>query len=116
VRQARLPRIVVRLTTALVAVLLAFAPGVASIIDARPAAVAMSETATTHAESPGSPHAIAHQDKCALCGLATHQVAEASPRAFVPDAAGATWPPRATWDARRSAADLALTRSRAPPV
>ncbi|MBK9979439.1 MAG: hypothetical protein IPP20_16245 [Gemmatimonadetes bacterium] len=69
-------RVVLRLLAALVAVVQGFAPGTASIIDARPAALALSENAVTHFEEPGSPHAIAHEEHCVLCSAATQLPAE----------------------------------------
>lgn len=110
-------RLALRLLAALVAVVQGFAPGVASIIDARPAAYAASERSTVHFEEPGSAHAIAHQEHCVLCSVATHLVADP----FVPGTplAGTgvrAWPPRAVWLARHDAALDAAIQSRAPPA
>lgn len=106
-----------RLLAALVAAVQGFAPGIASIIDARPAAYAVSERSTVHFEEPGSDHAIAHQEHCVLCVVASHLVADP----FVPevpllDAGIAAWPSRAAWLARHDAARGHETLSRAPPA
>ena len=109
-------RAALRLVAALVAVVQTFAPGAASIIDARPAAITMSERVKTHADTPGSPHAFAHDDRCALCALATHEVAPPPSRAVASDTRVAAWPPRASWLARHDGAERWLARSRAPPA
>ncbi len=109
-------RAALRLVAALVAVVQTFAPGAASIIDARSAAITMSERVKTHADTPGSPHAFAHDDRCALCAIATHEVGPPTTRAVAPDAGVAVWPPRASWLAHYDSAERWLARSRAPPA
>lgn len=110
-------RLALRLLAALVAVVQGFAPGIASIIDARPAAYAVSERATVHFEEPGSDHAIAHQEHCVLCVVASHLVADPSVRAvLLPGAGVAAWPSRAAWLARHDSARGLETLSRAPPA
>lgn len=110
-------RLVLRLLAALVAAVQSFAPAVASIIDARPAAYAVSERSTVHFEEPGSAHAIAHQEHCILCSVATHLVADPSV-ATVPlsDAGVGAWPSRASWLARHASGFGHAFRSRAPPA
>jgi len=111
-----LRQLALRLLAAVVAVVQATASGAASIIDARPAALAMSERETIHYEEPGSPHAIAHQDQCALCGLAMHQQGEPEAPVELPDGRAATWPAHATWLVRHTAGGIDNSRSRAPPA
>lgn len=110
-------RFVLRLLAAVVAVVQGFAPGAASIVDARPAAHAASERSTVHFEEPGSAHAIAHQEHCVLCSVATHLVADPS-AATVPlnDAGVGAWPSRASWLARHASEFESAVRSRAPPA
>lgn len=109
-------RVVLRLLAALVAVVQGFAPGVASIIDARPAALAVAENAVTHFEAPGSPHAIAHQEHCVLCGAATQISAEPLPAPPLGDIGVATWPSRADWIGHASFDWNGILRLRAPPA
>ncbi|MFP5355111.1 MAG: hypothetical protein ACLGIK_08150 [Gemmatimonadota bacterium] len=109
-------RLALRFLAALVAVVQGFAPGAASIVDARPAAVAMSERAFPHFEEPGSPHAIAHEEHCVLCNVASSLSAEpAAPETLGEEGRG-DWPPRATWRAIHAAHGVAARRSRAPPA
>jgi hypothetical protein len=108
-------RVALRLFAALVAVVHAFAPGTASIIDARPAAIAMIEGATAHVDAPGSPHTFAHQEQCALCGLAVHE-AEPPAASHRPAPLVAPRPPRATQLATHAVNGVGATHSRAPPV
>lgn len=109
-------RLALRLLAALVAVVQGFAPGAASIVDARPAAVAMSERATPHFEAPGSPHAIAHEEHCVLCSVASNLAAEpTSPETLGTDGTG-DWPPRSIWRAIHADNGVAARRSRAPPA
>jgi hypothetical protein len=73
-----------RLIAALLATTQALAPGVASIVDARPAAQAESIQLAAHVDVPGTKHAIAHPDRCALCGIATRTAAVAPPLPLLP--------------------------------
>ncbi|MBK6841420.1 MAG: hypothetical protein IPG88_03725 [Gemmatimonadetes bacterium] len=109
-------RVVLRLLAALVAVVQGFAPGTASIIDARPAALALSENAVTHFEEPGSPHAIAHEEHCVLCSAATQLPAEPLQPTPLGDVGVASWPSRADWFGHASADRTGHLRSRAPPA
>lgn len=113
----RFPRIALRLFAAVLAVLQVSAPGTASIIDARPAARAAIERATSHAEEPGTPHARAHQDHCVLCSAATHLSAQPVPASPpVGDAGASGWPARDAWFVRAQAALAGHVRPRAPPA
>ncbi|MBK6488314.1 MAG: hypothetical protein IPF98_15960 [Gemmatimonadetes bacterium] len=113
----RFPRFALRLFAALLAVLQAFAPGAASIVDARPAARAALERARSHVEEPGSPHALAHQDHCVLCSAATHLSAQpTAPTPPVGDAGAGVWPARAAWFAHAAYEIAGSDRSRAPPA
>ncbi len=112
----RYRRLALRLLAALVAVVQGFAPGAASIIDARPAALASSERAVTHFEEPGSPHAIAHQEHCVLCHVATQSAAVPVAALPVGDTGVGAWPARAAWFAHAAAESAGNLRSRAPPA
>jgi hypothetical protein len=73
----RLLRALVRVTVALNAAVQALAPGVASIVDARPAALATMQQMAAHIEESGASHAIrAHVDDCTLCQISTRASAE----------------------------------------
>lgn len=109
-------RAVLRLLTALVAAVYVGAPAVASLIDARPAALAMSERAVVHVEEPGVPHALGHTDECALCLLGTLLSVAPPPTPIFAEAVLAAWPPRRAWLARADAWNESALRSRAPPV
>ncbi len=112
----RLRPLVFRLLAAVLAVVHAVAPGAASIIDARPAALAVSERSTVHFEEPGSPHAIAHQEHCVLCSVATQAWAEPVPPPTLQDAGVESWPSRADWIGHAAGESTAQRRSRAPPA
>lgn len=113
----RMRRLALRLMAALVAVVQGFAPGAASIIDARPAALAVSERAVTHFEEPGSPHAIAHEENCVLCGAASQLNGEpVAPSSPIGDSGVGAWPSRAAWFARNAVESADHLRSRAPPA
>jgi hypothetical protein len=108
--------LVFRLVTALLAVVQGFAPAAASLVDARPAARAISERAITHVDAPNSPHTFAHPDHCVLCSAATHLAG--APAAAAPSVTlfAVDWPARAARFAFFDAADRAHSRSRAPPA
>lgn len=112
----RTRRVVLRLLAALIAVVQGFAPGAASIVDARPAALATSERAVTHFEEPGSQHAIAHQEHCVLCGVATQIPAEPVGATLPVDLGVATWPSRADWFGHAMTGAIGHLRTRAPPA
>lgn len=106
-----------RLAVALLALVQAVVPGVASILDARPAAVAYTTRPTPHVEEPGTEHPIPHQEQtCALCSAATHETGDAPAASFLPASAGPEWPPRESWFAHNGRTAGAATRSRAPPA
>ncbi|HEX4934418.1 MAG TPA: hypothetical protein VFV33_14615 [Gemmatimonadaceae bacterium] len=109
-------RFTFRLLAALVAVVHGFAPGAASIIDARPAAAAVSERATVHFEEPGSPHAIAHQEHCVLCAVGTHAWSEPAATPALLDGGVGSWPSRADWIGYATREHPGDRRSRAPPA
>lgn len=112
----RLRPLTLRLLAALVAVVQGFAPAAASLIDARPAAEAISERAIVHVDAPGSPHTFAHRDNCVLCSAATHLAG--APTAPPPLAAAelVDRPARAARFVMRGPGDRAQSRSRAPPA
>lgn len=112
----RTRRVVFRLLAALIAVMQGFAPGAASIIDARPAALAASERAVTHFEEPGSPHAIAHQEHCVLCSVATQMATELVQPSLPVDLGVAAWPSRSDWFGHATAGAIGHLRTRAPPA
>ena len=112
----RFRRISVRLLAAALAAVQTLAPGAASIADARPAAEAMSERTTTHADAPGTPHTLAHGAKCALCGLATCQLADPASGAIAPVVRRAVGPSRAAWLAHDDSGAISRARARAPPA
>lgn len=112
----RTRRVVLRLLAALIAVVQGFAPGAASIVDARPAALATSERAVTHFEEPGSPHAIAHQEHCVLCSVATQIAAEPVQATLPVDLGVATWPSRSDWFGHATTGAIGHLRTRAPPA
>ncbi|MEP7382467.1 MAG: hypothetical protein ABI910_12305, partial [Gemmatimonadota bacterium] len=91
----RMRPLALRLLAALVAVVQGFAPGAASLIDARPAARAVSERAIAHVDEPGSPHTFAHRDHCVLCSAATHLAAATVVAAPPVDTHAGDWPARA---------------------
>ena len=73
----RVLRILLRLTFGLNATVQALAPGLASIVDARPAALAAVQQMAPHIEESGASHAIrAHVDHCMLCQLSTRASGE----------------------------------------
>jgi hypothetical protein len=109
-------RVVLRLLAALIAVVQGFAPGAASIVDARPAALATSERAVTHFEEPGSPHAIAHQEHCVLCSVATQIPAEPVQPSLPIDLGVPAWPSRSDWFGHATAGAIGHLRTRAPPA
>ncbi len=109
-------RALFRLLAPLFAVLYVGAPAAASLLDARPAAQAMSERAVAHVEEPGVQHALGHTDECALCLLGTLlSVSPPTPPTFA-EASLAAWPPRSLWLARADAWQESALRSRAPPM
>lgn len=112
----RVRPLVLRLLTALIAVVQGFAPAAASLVDARPAALAISERAVAHVEAPDSPHAFAHRDHCVLCSTATHLDGTPTPSGAVLASHVAHRPARAAEFAFFGAADRAQSRSRAPPA
>jgi len=70
-------RPVIRFIVALLATTVAIAPGLASIIDAKPAARGVMQRFASHAEETGRQHELrAHVDDCALCQLATRSSSE----------------------------------------
>ncbi|MDP1857069.1 MAG: hypothetical protein Q8K82_00280 [Gemmatimonadaceae bacterium] len=105
-----------RVAAALFALVQAFAPGVASVADARPAATALSERAIVHFEAPGTNHDVAHPDHCALCSVATHDLATPSAPPALLAESEATWPPREKWLARYQGVTRWSGHSRAPPA
>jgi len=111
----RFLRVTLRLFAALLSVGQALAPGAATIVDARPAAAAMIEAATAHVDAPGSPHALAHQEQCALCGLAVHDAERPGP-AHLPAPRPAPRPPRSMRLATHAVNGVGATHSRAPPA
>jgi hypothetical protein len=106
----RVLRTLLRLTLALNATVQALAPGLASIVDARPAALAAVQQMAPHIEEAGASHALrAHVDTCTLCQLSTRASGERpaiagptiAPVAFAPveDVFPAPRPPEARWSA-----------------
>lgn len=112
----RVRPLVLRLVTALLAVVQGFAPAVASLVDARPAALAISERAVAHVDAPDSPHAFAHRDNCVLCSTATQLDGAPMATGAVLTSHVAHRPARAAEFAFFGAADRAHSRSRAPPA
>ncbi|MCC6929758.1 MAG: hypothetical protein IT359_12310 [Gemmatimonadaceae bacterium] len=112
----RMRPLLLRVLAAVVAVVHVVAPGAASIIDARPAAMAASERSTVHFEEPGSPHAIAHQEHCVLCSVATQAWAEPVSPPQLLDEGDENWPSRADWIGHAADESTAQRRSRAPPA
>ncbi len=105
-----------RLFTALFAVVQLVAPAAAALVDARPAALAISERPIEHAEEPGFAHPFAHQEHCVLCSAATHlDGAPTTPPHLVTQDAGHA-PAFATHFAWSGVAERLHSRSRAPPV
>jgi hypothetical protein len=73
----------IRLLVAVLATTVALGPGLASLVDAKPAARAVTQRFTSHAEETGRQHELrAHVDDCTLCQLATRGASErpATPR------------------------------------
>ncbi|MFN8665573.1 MAG: hypothetical protein U0164_00100 [Gemmatimonadaceae bacterium] len=112
----RLRPLLLRVLAAVLAVVHVVVPGAASIVDARPAAQAVSERSTVHFEEPGSPHAIAHQEHCVLCSAATQAWAEPVAPPPVVDGGVESWPSRADWIGHAADESTAQRRSRAPPA
>lgn len=105
-----------RLLTALIAVVQVVAPAAASLVDARPAALAITERPIEHAEEPGFPHTFAHQEHCVLCAAATHLDGSPAPAASFVAQDAVHAPPRAERNARNGIAERLHSRSRAPPA
>lgn len=106
-----------RLLIAMMALVQAFVPGIASITDAAPAAQGISQRFAPHVEREGASHTSrAHMDNCALCRLVLRGTAE-RPTAEQPGADRVRLP-RA--ERREIAPQLKLARwtapSRAPPL
>jgi hypothetical protein len=73
----RSPSALVRSFVTCLAIFQAFAPGIASLVDARPAAMSVVQQYAPHVEQEGAGHALrAHVDDCSLCQLATRNIAE----------------------------------------
>jgi Protein of unknown function (DUF2946) len=106
-----------RIVLAVLAMLQALAPGVASVADARPEAAALSRHIAPHVEQFGAKHPWrSHLDNCVLCQIAarhftpTHRapiIAGTSARALPPADVGASAPTAGRW---------AAPNSRAPPA
>lgn len=109
-------RFALRLLIALLGVVQGFAPGAASIVDARPAALAMSERTIVHFEEPGTEHIFAHDEECVLCQAATQLAGVPLPAPAFEGTALASWPARGAWLARNEATQVAHLRTRAPPA
>lgn len=105
-----------RLLALVIAAAQAVVPGIASLVDARPAALAQSVERVAHVDAPGNTHGIEHPDRCALCGIATRVAAPAPPPPVVPEARDATLPPRDVIVAAVEAAERSTLRARAPPT
>lgn len=105
-----------RLLTAFFAVVQLVAPAAAALVDARPAALAISERPIEHAEEPGFAHPFAHQEHCVLCSAATHlDGTPTTPAPLVTQDAGPA-PAFAAYVAQSGVAERLHSRSRAPPV
>ena len=108
--------LVLRLFAALLAATQAFAPGVVSLLDARPAAMSQWVQLAPHVDAPGTAHAVPHPDECALCGVATRMATAAPPAATVPVAERVAWPARETRVAAHEGVGQWSPPSRAPPL
>lgn len=86
--------LVLRLFAALLAATQAFAPGVVSLLDARPAAMSQWVQLEPHVDAPGTAHPVAHPDRCALCGVATRVATTAPPPVALPVMDTDRWPVR----------------------
>ena len=69
-----------RFLVAVLATTVALGPGIASLVDARPAARSVAQRFASHAEETGRHHDLrAHVDDCTLCQLATRGATERPP-------------------------------------
>jgi len=107
--------LILRLLAALLAATQALAPGVVSLLDARPAAMSQWVQLAPHVDAPGTVHAVAHPDVCALCGVATRVATHAPAPVALPLVVGAGWPVRESRAAVHNAEGRWSHPSRAPP-
>ncbi|MFN8574247.1 MAG: hypothetical protein U0132_19510 [Gemmatimonadaceae bacterium] len=107
----------VRFLFAVVAATVALGPGLAAIVDAKPAARAVAQRFASHAEETGRKHDLrAHVDDCTLCQLATRGATERPTSVpLVATAAPASLP---RWRAPHPHANAErwTARSRGPPT
>jgi hypothetical protein len=108
--------ILARVIACILAASQAFAPGLASLLDAHPAAQSQYVQRSAHVDAPGTSHGIEHPDRCVLCEVATRVATVAPVPVLLPDATDASAPSRerriAVWDG----AGPGVPRSRAPPL
>jgi hypothetical protein len=106
-----------RLCIALLALGSALAPAVASIADARPAALAISQRFAPHVEPTGARHGVRqHLDNCALCGFVARLFVGSSTPDFGPVVEPAPGLPDAPTISWRTASSRWIAPARAPPA
>ena len=111
------PRTLIRVLTALLALLQAVVPASASIADARLVAVSATLAGTTHIEDHGSSDCPrSHPIDCAMCQYASATFLPSAPNAELLAATRAVALPHGPAEHRRAAAALWQPPSRAPPA
>ncbi|MEO7964844.1 MAG: hypothetical protein ABIT38_13155 [Gemmatimonadaceae bacterium] len=107
--------LLIRFIAAILAATPALAPGVASIVDARPAARSESVQLAPHADVPGTKHGVTHPDRCALCGVSSRMYDTPPPVASRPVVLVVEWPTRISRVAAHEGAGRWSPPPRAPP-
>lgn len=113
----RARRTLLNLLATVIATVQAFAPGVVSVADARPAALAVSQGFAPHVESTGQLHDVgAHLDDCALCQLVLRTAATKPAPCTLEPLRAVAWPTHSDYRATRGTDERWSAPSRAPPL
>ncbi len=106
-----------RIVLAVLAMLQALAPGIASVADARPEAAALSQHIAPHVEEFGAKHPWrSHLDNCVLCQIAARHFTPTHRAPIIPAANTRALPPADVLACEVTAGRWAAPNSRAPPV